>query len=125
MCGLEKYRRRLLFSAGDKPYLALRLKKEDVQRAEAGRHRPHRQLEALPNTDHPPGGLTCLLELPWYFVAFFRVPTRKKRNSIAMSNKPKENRCYMNKKKLRNILLPIVVVAVIVACYVGYFQPQP
>ena len=31
VCGLEKYRRRLLFSAGEKPYLALRLKKgEDV-----------------------------------------------------------------------------------------------
>lgn len=31
VCGLEKYRRRLLFNAGDKPYLALRLKKgEDV-----------------------------------------------------------------------------------------------
>ena len=32
----------------------------------------------------------------------------------------------MNKKKLRNILLPIVIVAVIVACYVGYFmRTQP
>ena len=31
VCGLEKYRRRLLFSAGEKPYLSLRLKKgEDV-----------------------------------------------------------------------------------------------
>ena len=31
VCGLEKYRRRLLFSAGEKPYLALRLRKgEDV-----------------------------------------------------------------------------------------------
>lgn len=29
VCGLEKYRRRLLFSAGDKPHLALRLKKGD------------------------------------------------------------------------------------------------
>ena len=27
LCGLEKYRSRLLFSAGEKPYLALRLKK--------------------------------------------------------------------------------------------------
>ena len=32
----------------------------------------------------------------------------------------------MNKKKLRNILLPIVIIAVIVACYVGYFmRTQP
>ena len=29
VCGMEKYRRRLLFSAGDKPHLALRLKKGD------------------------------------------------------------------------------------------------
>ena len=29
VCGLEKYKRRLLFSAGDKPHLALRLKKGD------------------------------------------------------------------------------------------------
>ena len=29
VCGLEKYRRRLLFNAGDKPYLALRLRKGD------------------------------------------------------------------------------------------------
>ena len=29
LCGLEKYKRRLLFSAGDKPHLALRLKKGD------------------------------------------------------------------------------------------------
>lgn len=29
VCGLEKYARRLLFSAGDKPHLALRLKKDD------------------------------------------------------------------------------------------------
>ncbi|UQT49522.1 hypothetical protein M5E87_06830 [Flavonifractor plautii] len=27
LCGLEKYRSRLLFSAGERPYLALRLKK--------------------------------------------------------------------------------------------------
>ena len=29
VCGLEKYKGRLLFSAGDKPYLSLRLKKGD------------------------------------------------------------------------------------------------
>jgi transcription-repair coupling factor (superfamily II helicase) len=29
LCGQEKYRRRLLFSAGEKPHLALRLKKGD------------------------------------------------------------------------------------------------
>ena len=29
VCGLEKYKRRLLFSDGDKPHLALRLKKGD------------------------------------------------------------------------------------------------
>ena len=28
-CGLEKYKGRLLFSAGEKPYLSLRLKKGD------------------------------------------------------------------------------------------------
>ena len=34
LCGLEKYRSRLLFSAGERPYLALRLKKgEDALRA--------------------------------------------------------------------------------------------
>ena len=31
----------------------------------------------------------------------------------------------MNKKKLRNILLPTVIIAVIVACYVGYFMRAP
>ena len=29
VCGLEKYKSRLLFNAGDKPYLALRLRKGD------------------------------------------------------------------------------------------------
>ena len=29
VCGLEKYKGRLLFSAGEKPYLSLRLKKGD------------------------------------------------------------------------------------------------
>ena len=29
VCGLEKYKGRLLFNAGEKPYLALRLKKGD------------------------------------------------------------------------------------------------
>ena len=29
LCGLDKYRSRLLFSAGEKPYLSLRLKKGD------------------------------------------------------------------------------------------------
>ena len=34
LCGLDKYRSRLLFSAGEKPYLSLRLKKgEDALRA--------------------------------------------------------------------------------------------
>ena len=34
LCGGEKYKSRLLFSAGDKPYLSLRLKKgEDALRA--------------------------------------------------------------------------------------------
>ena len=29
LCGLEQYKNRLLFSAGEKPYLALRLRKGD------------------------------------------------------------------------------------------------
>ena len=61
--------------------------------------------------------------LPCIFLAFFRRPAY---NESILPLPTRRRTDARNKKKLRNILLPIVIIAVIVACYVGYFmRTQP